>query len=535
MLKSLVKINFAAYGKMFAGKKSKQISKGKVALYALLFAYVFGMFMWSYYLIFKEVAPLLDMMGHGWLYFVYIDIMAFALMCIFSVFATKTTLYEAKDNDLLLSLPIRPSTILLSRMLTLLLTNLLFGLLVFIPAGLAWYGQITFTPAALIGYIVIGLALSLFALAVSSLFGWLLSLLSQRVRKKSLFETVFSLAFLAAYFMFFVKLNSILNDLIANAADIAESMGSFALLRWIGDASASGDVLGLLLSLLCMVLPFAAVYAILSASFIKTATTKRGAAKVRYVDKGLKASSVDGALRKKEWSMFLSNSSYIVNCGLGAIFILVGAVALLIYNREISTLTEMLRHADPIYGELIMPICMLVIAFLGSISVPSVASVSLEGKAIWLLQTAPVKPQSIMKAKLGVSLWLYLPPVALCVVAVLLCLKAELWLTVLSALFPLLAVTMYCLLGLALNLKHCNLNWQNPTEPIKRDAAVMIGMLIDFGIVIAVAGGGWVLLYYAELSAVAIMTVFDALIAIVLALLWRYIMGKGAERFMQLS
>lgn len=534
MLKSLLKINFAAYGKMFAGKKGKA-STGKILLYAVLFAYVFGVFIWTYYQLFEAFAPVLDYLGYGWLYFVYVDIMAFALMCIFSVFASKTQLFEAKDNDLLLSLPIKPSAILSARMVTLLITNLLFGLLVMIPAGVAWYGQMAFEPMALVSFILIGLCLSLFALALSSLFGWLLALLSSKMRKKTLFETLLSVAFLAAYFIFFANLNDILSNLIENADEVAESMSSVALLEWIGLASCKGDVPSLLLSILCLVLPFAAVYAILSASFIKTATAKRGAAKVKYVDKGQKVSSPMNALRKKEWRLFLSNSTYIINCGLGALFIAAAAVALLIYHEDIAVLTAMLRHADPIYGELMLPICMIVIGLLSSVSVPSIAAVSLEGKSVWIIQSAPVRPQDVLRAKLEVSLWLYMPPLVLCIFAVLLCFEAELWLTVLSVLFPVLLVPMYCLMGLAVNLKHHNLNWQNPADPIKRDAAVIIGMLLNFGILIAFSGGGWILLHDIGLGAVGILTIFDAALVIAIAALWRYIMGTGAKRFSQIE
>lgn len=535
MLKSLLKINFAAYGKMFAGKKGNKPSKGKILLYAVLFAYVFGIFVWTYYQLFEEFAPILHNMGYGWLYFVYVDIMAFAMMCIFSVFASKTTLYEAKDNDLLLSLPIKPSVILLSRMTTLLIINLFFGLLVLIPAGMAWYRQIAFSPMALVSFVLIALCLSLFALAISSLFGWLLAAVSARVRRKSLFETVLSVIFLGAYFVFFAKLNGILNDLIRNAADIADSMSSFALLKWIGDASTDGDAPSLLLSVLCLALPFAAVYAILSASFIKTATTKRGAAKVKYVDKGQKVSSPMNALRKKEWSLFLSNSTYIINCGLGALFILAAGIALLIYREDLLLLTTMLQHADPIYGNIMLPICMLALGLLGSVSVPSIAAISLEGRSIWIIQTVPVKPQSVLRAKVEVSLWLYMLPLALCVVAVLLCFESELLLAVLSALFPLLILPLFCVMSLTLNLRHYNLNWRNPAEPIKRDAAVIIGMLCNFGIVIAFGGGGWLLFYYANLGIVAIMAIFDAVLVIAVALLWRYLMHGGAARLLHLS
>ena len=199
MLKSLLKIYFASYGKLFRGK-TKAKSAGKALLYALLLIYAFGIFIFTYYQIFKSFAPVLYGMGHGWLYFVYTDIMAFGLMCIFSVFASKTTLYEAKDNDLLLSMPIKPGTILLSRMVSLEIVNLVFGLIVMIPAAVAWYGQMPFTALSITGFVVTGLLLSLLALALSSIFGWLLAAASSKMRKKVLFETVLRVIFLVAYF-----------------------------------------------------------------------------------------------------------------------------------------------------------------------------------------------------------------------------------------------------------------------------------------------------------------------------------------------
>ena len=50
------------------------------------------------------------------------------------MFTAKAQLFEARDNELLLSMPIKPSAILASRMVSLLLLNLGFELLVAIPA-----------------------------------------------------------------------------------------------------------------------------------------------------------------------------------------------------------------------------------------------------------------------------------------------------------------------------------------------------------------------------------------------------------------
>lgn len=533
MLKTLLKVQFASYGKLLRGK-SKAKTTGKVLLYSLLLLYAFGAFVFTYYQLFKSFAPVLYYMGHGWLYFVYTGIMAFALMCIFSVFASKTTLYEAKDNDLLLSMPIKPRTILLSRMVSLEAINLVFGLLVMIPAGMAWYGQLPFTAMSLISFVVTGLLMSLLALALSSMFAWLLAAASSKMRKKVLFETVLSVVFLAAYFIFFAQLNGILENLINNADSIADKMDSVILLRWIGDACADGTVSSLLLASLCEVLPFVIVCAILSVTFIRTATAKRGAAKVKYVDRGQKVSSPAAALRKKEWSLFFSNSTYIINSALGALFIVAAGVALLIYREDVSYFSDAFAAEFPSAQQYVLPGCMLIVGLLASVSVPSVAAVSMEGRSIWLVQTMPVKPQAVLRAKLGVSIWLYMPPVLLCVVALLLTVKAEPVLTVLSAAFPVLLTTLICVLGLAINIRHPNLTWENPAQTVKRDPAVIIAMLIDFGMIAAFGVGGWQLIE-AGVSALNIMIIYDAAILVAAAALLRYIYGAGARRFATLG
>ena len=219
---------------------------------------------------------------------------------------------------------------------------------------------------------------------------------------------------------------------------------------------------------------------------------------------------------------------------MGAIFILAAGVALLIYREDVSYFVEVLCVMTPEIGDYLLPLCMLIIGLLGSVSVPSIAAVSMEGRSLWLLQTVPVRPQSILRAKLGVSLWLYMPPVLLCVAALLLTVKAELVLTVLSALFPVLLVTLICILGLVVNLRHPNLSWENPAQTIKRDPAVLIAMLLDFGIVAALGVGGWLLIDNG-MSARNIMIIFDAALVIADLVLLRYLNGAGAKRFASLS
>ena len=73
-------------------------------------------------------------MGLDWLYMTMTVLMTSMIMMIGTVFLAKSILFEAKDNAILLTMPIPPTVILTVRMTALYLMNLLWGLTVMIPA-----------------------------------------------------------------------------------------------------------------------------------------------------------------------------------------------------------------------------------------------------------------------------------------------------------------------------------------------------------------------------------------------------------------
>lgn len=149
---------------------------------------------------------------------------AFALMVFGTVFTAKAQLFESKDNELLLSLPVRPRDILASRMASLLLWNLLFGLLVAIPALLAWVQAARLPALGFVSFILLLPALACFSLAVTSLLAWALSLLGSRVRNKSLATIIGSVVFLGLYFAVIFRMNSYITQLAQNGAQIAAAL-----------------------------------------------------------------------------------------------------------------------------------------------------------------------------------------------------------------------------------------------------------------------------------------------------------------------
>ena len=506
MLKALLKVRLAAFGAYFTGaarSRRRQSKVQKIGMLALML-YALAAFGMLFYMSFSAIAGIYAHEGFGWLYFAMYAIMAFALMVFGSVFTAKAQLYEAKDNELLLSMPIAPRAILASRMASLWLLNLIFGLVVAVPAALAWAQAAALPVLGWVSMVLLLPALDFFSLAVTSLLAWGLSLLASRLRRKSLVTVIGSVVFLGAYFAVVFRMNGYIEQLAQNGAAIAGTLAGAKLLVWLGRAMAQGNALALLWSLLALLLPFALMYWVLDHSFIRIVTTKRGAAKIRYEEKTLETSSPDRALVRREFRRLWASPTYLLNAGMGV------------------QLPE-LAASVPVF--LLLAICGMLGA---TFFTPS--SVSLEGKNLWILQSMPVSGCQVLLSKLRMADSLTLPTAA---VAGICCAcvtdRAPL---VLAA--GVLFARFVNLLGLREGILHAKLDWTNEAQAVKQGWATMLTMLLCWGVILAI-GALW-LMWLAELvSAEAFLLGFCAVFFALDALLLRWVKTTGAERFSHLS
>ena len=534
MLKLLLKTRLQAWLAYLSGprktgaKPGKTSGKGRIVLFGILYLYLIVVFLGMFFAMFSAMAEPFENMGLGWFYFSFVSMTAFAMMFIFSVFTAKAQLFEARDNELLLSMPIAPAYILGSRMVSLLLLNLGFELLVMLPAAVAWCISCPVTAMGAVSFVLICLALPFFSLSVSALFGWLLALISARVRRKSLVSTVVSLLFLAAYFYVYSNINTILTGFLNNAAAMAESFSAALPIVWLGKAVAEGDIISLVLGLACLIVPFAIVYFVLSKTFIRTATTRRGAAKLRYVKKEAKVASPFAALFRRETARLLSSSSYIMNAAMGSIMSIVIAVLILVKGGElVSAMT--VDGLEEIAGA----VAALALCSMASITTISACSVSLEGKNLWIVKSMPVAAQTVLRSKLALHLAVSTPGILLAQISCIIVLRPSglmvLWMLLLPQIFNLFMAVF----GQWANLCHPKLDWQTEAQPVKQGAAIVIAMFGGMGMLIVPAIAGallWNVLGGVDIVAAAATVIF----AVLAVVLYKWCMGKGAEIFAKL-
>lgn len=531
LIKLRLQAQLAGMLTMRKGDRSKTSkSRLKTVLFALLMLYCVGCFVVLFGMLFAYLAEPFALLGLGWFYFTFAGIIAFTLMFFGSVFTTKSQLYEARDNELLLAMPIPPGTVLASRMIVLYLMNLFFELIVLLPAGVFWWLKCTLTPLGITVFFLLLLFLPMLALALSALCGWLIALISARFRNKTFFTVLFTMLFLGFYWFGYSKINTYLNLLLQHSEEIAGKVQGFSPLYWYGSAIADANLLYLLLSCLLCAAPFLLVCIILSKTFLKTVTTKRGFAHIHYQQKDLKTSSVSGTLLRREFTRLLHCSAYIINAGLGVLFLVVGGVMLLVKQDMVQMLLTLL----PEVSGMIAPIAALALSMMIGMVLFTAPSISLEGKTLWILRTLPIPTKTVLRAKLNLHIIITLPAALFAAVCLILCFELAVADSVCLLLCALLFTLWSAEIGLAFNLRHPTLDWISETQAVKSGIGVLFTMLANF-VMVLIPGALYLFLLHDLISGQIFLIGYLVLLAALDWLLLRWLNTKGCRIFDSLS
>lgn len=535
MLKTLLKLRLRSLLSQMGGSrtdktgKAKKRGKGAVILLSLLMLYCVAVYFLMFLGFFFVLGDGCVAAGQMEVYFGVAAAMAVVLSVLGSVFSTQSLLFGAKDNELLLSMPIKPRLILVSRLLTVVLLNLLFTLLVMLPCAIA---------AGLMGVLTVGmgvllaigaLLLPLLSTTLCCLFGWLISLLTARVRNKAVVNMVFSLAFLAVFFLVYFRFQALMAadntaaTIAAKLPALAQALSTYLpVLLWFGKGVSAPAYMGLFV--LAVVGGFALAVWLLSLGFLKLALGQDTGRKRRYTHQALHVGSVRGALLKKELRRFTSSAVYMMNCGLGLVLILIAAVVAAV--KAPALLAMLPAQWKPFTAT----VATLILCFLGFANDITAPSVSLEGKSLWISQTLPIDMYHVLMAKVHLQLVLCAPVLLAASVVFAVVLRTDVQLTVLMVLLPQLMNLLNALFGLTMNLAFPKFDWANEAVPVKQGMALLLTMLSTMVYTIAPA-----LLYFfalgSLLSPTAFLWIYGALTAVLSALLWRYLRTRGAEKY----
>lgn len=528
MTKTLIKKQMLeVFAWLYQDKKTgKNRDKKGLAVYGLLYIAVFGICAVMFYTMADLLCAPLTEAGFGWLYMALMGLTGITLGVFGSVFNTFSSLYQAKDNDLLLAMPIPVKSILTARLSGVYAMGLMYELLVMIPALIVYFLVADLKPSGIVFSLLIPFVLSIFVLTLSCVLGWIVAIINSRLKNQKILTVIISLAFIGAYFYFCGNAGDILQSLLLNPANAAEKVRGIAYPLYQMGLAAEGNVFSMLIFAAIILVLFGVVYIVLQHSFLKLATANKGAAKVKYVEKQTKMASAGQALLCKEFRRFFQSPNYMLNCGLGIVFMLIAAVVLVVKQ---DVLQEIMFVELAGYENLFALLAVAAICSMTTMNDMAAPSVSLEGKNIWLTQVLPVSGWQVLKAKIGLQIILNAAPAVVLTACVEWILKPSLAFAIMMPIAVLLFIVLMAAFGVACNLKAPNLNWTSEMVPIKQSLSVMLALFGGWIIVILFAGAYYLLRMYVTETLYLVGVNVVLLVLDILLLGW--IKGKGSRIF----
>ena len=235
----------------------------------------------------------------------------------------------------------------------------------------------------------------------------------------------------------------------------------------------------------------------------------------------LKTATPLKALFSKELKRYFSSPIYVLNTGIGIILLTIGAIALFFVDLEkvagSSQAVGMLSQGGPLF-----------ISFCIVTSCTTMASISIEGRNLWIAKSLPVPAGTIFASKLLVNL-VVLAPALINAVLIAFAMKLGYAEGLILFLVTIIISLFVSLLGLVVNLKFPNFTWTSETVVVKQSAATLLTIFSGFAIV-----GLQVLLLAVIKDFVPAYLIYMGMLSVLVLLLYKTLMSYGVKRFQEL-
>lgn len=455
---------------VFRFSKDNQKQKKTITLMILWCFLIAGLVFYvgslSYDLLKLELAELIP---------AYLITLASLLIFFFGIFKAGSIIFRKGGYDILCSLPVKRSALVISRFLRLYIENLVLSSLILLPGLFVYTWFLKPSAAFYIAGALTLLALPLLPLTAAILIGAVITGISSRMKHKNLaaagLTILFALLIICASSMLSFMEDSITPEMLRELSTII--MGILKKIYppavWFGSAIITGN-LGQCFLCACLFLSvFAAVeilvsiffHSICQSLFVTSATHD-------YEIETLKKSSLLTSLCKREFKRYFSSSIYVTNTIISPIMGCILSVALFFTGSD--SITKSLPFP--------LDLCSLapfVIGAVFSIMPATSTSISMEGKNWWIIKSLPLSPKSVLNAKILMNLLLILPFYLISEAFLIPALKPTLIDAIFLILIPAVMILFSCVYALTINLHFPVLSWENEVTIVKQSFSSFLG------------------------------------------------------------
>lgn len=409
-----------------------------------------------------DVLPLLGMIA------------ATVIILFTGLYQTQSYLFSANDIDMLLSLPVPKWSLMLSKIATLYIENLIFSAIVAIPAGAVYFYFSKCSFVFWIYYLISFVFIPLFPLIIATIIGYLLGLISSKFKFKN-FVAIFS-SLLAMFLGYYIasNLGKLLENIVVSINTIQEMYFKIYFpAEYFYKAIINYSFIDLIIFVLLSVIPFIIFIAILSKFYqgiISQLNSSRKSS--NYKLKSLKSSSKTIAIYKKELGRYFSSPIYVLNTAIGMIMLFIMAISS--FFLDSATMAQILNI--PGAESMISQAVLVAMFFMITLSSTTASSISLEGVNLWILKSSPVKIWDVYMAKIYVNLTIILPVLYICIVLLSISFSYTLPMIIITFIATTLAAIFTSVFGLTINLLFPKFDFTSDVQVVKQSMSTMISI-----------------------------------------------------------
>ena len=447
------------------------------------------------------------------------------IVFVFNVFKAGGILFRSNGYQVVASLPVTTSAIVVGRFARLYLENLAETCLIMIPGNLV-YALLqkpgwTFYVNGVISILI----LPMIPLSIATFVGVLVTGFASGMKHRAIWETIFTLGFAFAILggmsgLVGSNAEFTLEDIKRISEKTMETLERvYPPAVLLGQGMTKGSFLPVLFVVFISVTVQAIVIGITSHFFhgicrkIQEAASKKTSVLSEIGIDNVGQRKLFGSLIIRDARRYLASSVYMSNTLMSPILGAIGSVALLFVDIQ-KVMGNIPMHMN------IQPAIVFLVSGIFCMMNTTSTSVSMEGKEWWILKSLPLPSKMILDSKLCFNLLLIAPFYLISQVFLGIVLGGEAIEILWSVVIMLLFILCSCVGGLTANLKFPKMEWDSEVVVVKQSASSAVGGL--FGTLGALLCGGIVMVIPAALT-----HMFRAVTVLILIILTTFLYRKN--------
>lgn len=407
-------------------------------------------------------------------------IVAALFILVEGVYKASGLLFNCRDDDLMLSLPVKKSTVLTIRVLKFYLFETMINAVVLAPAMVMYAVRVGVGPSFYLASLTALLILPILPIVISSLVGGVIAFSSAQFKRKNIIQIVITTIFLLAIMYASINIQDILQTLAQNAGSINEVVtklyfpaGQYIQLildfKFVDYLIFIGVNVGIFALMLWVL---GSVYYKIN-SRVKIVKTNK---KTR--EYSVKVNRPLVTLTKKELGRFVDSPVFLINAGFGLVLFVV--VVILVCTNLNSTLDMVAKMGVEVPVDVLtnyMPACLFGLIFFTSMMTSITSSmISLEGKSFNILKSLPTSPVKIILAKVLAAVIVMIPILLIGDIIMFANFDFDVWQMLMIVASSVIMPVVAELVGIIVNLKYPKMDAQNDAEVVKQSMSSMVAV-----------------------------------------------------------